>query len=146
MRVFNGRAADPLLGRIGALHGRAAGGFAHHQVQVVRGTGQQAAAGRIGAVEGTGRRARIDQMQAVRQVQHHAGAVDHREPAGDAGVGGERAILRDLGHADAQQPIGRRGPGQQLARAAAAIAPGLRWGAGQGHGLQRHGANCPSSA
>jgi hypothetical protein len=68
----------------------------------------------------------LEPMFVALERQLHAGAVNHCEPALDAGIGGERPVARNLREIDAQLPGGcAGGPGQQLARAPAAVAPGL---------------------
>ena len=116
--------------------------IAQHQVQVERRAVEQPAGGRRGAIE---RNRRVVARQAPRRAvdrQLDARPLQHREPALHAGKRRERTVGLDLGDADAHLPVRGR-PGQQLARVAAAVAPGLRDDVARAH-HGRHGLNLPS--
>ena len=114
---------------------------ARHQVQVAGRAVEQAAVGCLAAVERQRDAAAPADAFARIERQHDAGAVDDREPAVDVRVGRERSVAIDLGDADAQRPELGRGPGQQFARAPAAVAPGLRRDVAEAD--HAHGRACP---
>ena len=113
----------PVVPGVRTRHRAAAGVAAHHQVEVAGGAVEQPAHRRQRAVEAQRRTAAAQLPAIAAELQRHAGAMQHGEPAVDAGEVGERTVALDLGDADAQVPLSAGRPGQQLARGAAAVPP-----------------------